>query len=183
MNPRHLASRRIYAYGLDMAGYAVGAVCTVPLGLVARRAGWGKSKTSLLWLSSTPVGIALVAATISESRGTTQGKKAFGLHVQGVEGGDLSVGRAAVRNVLKVAIPWQLGHYTVVAGAFGGFESPNRKVVAATFATYVTIAVGLLGVWSKSGVTFYDAIAGSRVSRVSMATPHSSDMEDAARTG
>lgn len=158
-----MARSRITAYALDAAGYAAVAVCTVPLGLAARQMGWGKSRSSLLWLSTTPVAIAVALATVAESQGATWGKQVFGLRVERVDGGQLSVGQALLRNVVKVAIPWQLGHVTAVSGAYGGFERPDPRVVAAAVATYSMVTAGLVGVLSNSGVTFYDLLSRSHV--------------------
>jgi uncharacterized RDD family membrane protein YckC len=42
--------------------------------------------------------------------GATPGKRLFGLRVRLLQAGDVGWRLAAVRNALKVALPWELGH-------------------------------------------------------------------------
>lgn len=77
----------------------------------------------------------------------------------------MSVSQSLVRNVVKIAIPWQLGHVVTVRGAFGGFEHPDAALVATTATTYGLLAIGLIGVLGRSGVTLHDLLSRSRVVR------------------
>ncbi|MFD1717905.1 RDD family protein [Georgenia deserti] len=161
MNP--LARRRIVAYALDATGYVGIAAAMIPLGLLARRAGWGDSQAFVISASAVPVLLATAIATRAEIRGGTWGKRRQALRVAAPDGAALSLGPALARNVLKIAIPWHLGHLVAIEGAFGGFDEPRPTLVVTTVATYLIIGVGLWGVLRRSGVTAYDAVAGSRV--------------------
>ncbi|MFC7403809.1 RDD family protein [Georgenia alba] len=158
-----LAGRRIAAYALDMTGYLGIAAATVPLGLLANRAGLGESRAFVMSASAVPVVIATAVATRAESGGATWGKRRLGLGVEGAGGGPLPVSRALGRNALKIAVPWQLGHVVAIGATFGGFERPDPRLVATAVATYAVIGVGLWGVLRRSGVTLHDAASGSRV--------------------
>ncbi len=161
MNP--LARRRLLAYALDMTGYFGIAAATVPLGLLAARAGLGQSAGFVMAASAVPVVIATAVAALAESRDGTWGKRRLGLGVERVGGRSLPLGGAVTRNILKIAIPWQLGHVVAIGAALGGFDRPDPGLLAASGLTYVVIGLGLWGVLRRSGVTVHDLAARSRV--------------------
>lgn len=161
MNP--LARRRVAAHALDCVSYLGIAAATVPAGLIATRAGLGKSRRFVVWASAIPVALATTVATAAEARGATWGKHRLGLTVERTEGGLLPILSALARNVVKIAIPWQLGHVIAIGASHGGFKRPEPGLVAASIATYGLVGVGLWGVLRDSGVTVHDMIAGSRV--------------------
>jgi uncharacterized RDD family membrane protein YckC len=161
MNP--LGRRRLTAYALDAAGYAGIAAATIPLGLLAARAGLGESWPFVLSASVVPVAVATAVATYAEARGGTWGKRVCGLTVERVGGGPLSFNGAFRRNLVKIAIPWQLGHIVAIGGAFGGFNRPEPSLLAASALTYGVIGVGIWGVLRSSGISLHDIIGHSRV--------------------
>lgn len=161
MNP--LALRRITAYALDAAGYAGIAAATIPVGLFAARAGLGESRLFVLSASVVPVAAATAVATYAEARGGTWGKRMCGLTVERSSGGPITISDALGRNLVKIAIPWQLGHVVAVGGAFGGFDRPEPSLIAAAVLTYGVVGVGIWGVLRSSGITFHDTVGHSRV--------------------
>lgn len=161
MNP--LARRRVAAYALDCLGYLGIAVATIPAGVLAARAGIGQSRELVLAASAVPVAIATAFATVGEARGHTWGKRRLGLEVERSGGGKLLFGRSLARNLVKVAIPWHLGHTVAIGAAYGGFDRPEPSLVAISGITYAVIGVGIWGVVRKSGLTVHDVVAGSRV--------------------
>ncbi|TDE90047.1 RDD family protein [Occultella glacieicola] len=166
MNP--LAGRRGKAYFLDCVGYLGIAAATVPFGLVARSAGWGQEQAVVFAMSAVPPILATVLAARRESgpAGATWGKRRFALRVRTADGGPVPFGRALLRNTLKIAIPWQLGHAVAIGAAFGGYDDGDPATIAATVLTYPVIGVMIAGVLVGQGRTYYDRIAGSTVSAV-----------------
>lgn len=162
MNP--LARRRVAAHALDCVSYLGIAAATAPAGSIATRAGLGKSRSFVVWASAVPVVIATAVATVAETRGATWGKRRLHLKVERTGGGQLPILSALARNVMKIAIPWQLGHVVAIGAIHGGFKRPEPGLVAAAVATYGLVGMGLWGVLRSSGVTVHDMIAGSRVS-------------------
>ncbi|WP_197522718.1 RDD family protein [Occultella aeris] len=163
MNP--LAGRRGKAYILDCVGYLGIAAATVPVGLIARNAGWGEHRAFVFVASAVPPVLATLLAARRESgpNGATWGKRRFGLRVQDTGGADLQFGRALLRNTLKIAIPWQLGHAVAIGAAFGGYSDGDPVTLAATFLTYPLIGVMVAGVLIGRGRTVYDRVAGTAV--------------------
>lgn len=159
-----LAGRRIRAYALDALGYLGVAAATVPLGVLAARLGIGESQFYLIGASALPVVIATGIAARAESRnGATWGKRRLGLQVSTVQGDPLRLSSAICRNVLKIGVPWQLGHVVTISGIFGGFERVDPLLIAALLLVYSVIGIGIWGVLRRSGVTFYDQAVASRV--------------------
>lgn len=161
MNP--LARRRLAAYAVDCARYLGVAATTVPAGLIAARAGLGGSRRFVLLASVVPVAVSTTIAALAEVRGATYGKRKFGLALERSGGGALSMRSALARNVVKIAIPWHFGHVVAIGAMFGGFERPERSLIAASVVTYGMIGEGIWGILHKSGITVHDMIAGSRV--------------------
>lgn len=161
MNP--LAKRRIGAYVLDMAGYLGVAALTVPLGMLAAQAGLGESPAFVVTASAVHVVIATAIAAHFEAKDATWGKRRCGLKVVSGSGGRLPFISALGRNLLKIGLPWQVGHVVAIGAAFGGFESLDPALMTASAACYALIGLGIWGVLRRSGVTFYDAATGSRV--------------------
>lgn len=161
----HLASSRGKAYVRDCIGYLGIAVATVPLGLLSQQTGWGDHRGFVLAASAIPPTIAtlLAARRESSSSGATPGKRRYGLQVQSQHGEALSFGRALLRNSLKIAIPWQLGHTVVVGAAFGGFDNQDPLTLAAAVATYPLLAIMIGSAAFGEGRALHDRITGSRV--------------------
>ncbi|ACQ79602.1 RDD domain containing protein [Beutenbergia cavernae DSM 12333] len=160
-----LAIRRAKAYALDALSYLGVAAATVPLGLLVRSRG-EPSRNAVLAMSAVPPIVATLWAAHAEAAtaGATWGKRRMGLEVVDDDGGGrLSYRRALVRNVVKIAVPWQLGHTVAVGAAFGGFDERDPLTIAATTLTYPLIAVGAATAFWGSGRGVHDRAAGSVV--------------------
>lgn len=167
MNP--LAARRARAYALDCAGYLGVAAATVPLGLVVRRLAHGNpSRTLVLGLSALPPVIATVWAALAESgpQGATIGKRRAGLVVvpatsDGRE--PITMRQAMVRSVVKILVPWQLGHMVAIGAATGGFDDNDALTIGATIVTYPLLGLFAWMVLHGDGRGPHDRVAGTRV--------------------
>ncbi|MFD2340830.1 RDD family protein [Clavibacter tessellarius] len=116
-----------------------------------------------------PITIAL-AVLESGPRQATPGKRARRLIVQDARTGEaLPFRRALIRNALKVALPWIVGHATVytIVGASTGSGSVPPAVQAVTAIAYALPALWLATLLLGSGRTPYDRVAGSVVARAS----------------
>ena len=160
-----LAKRRGLAYVRDCFGYLAIAATTAPLGLIAHRRGWGANKAFVLASSTVPPVAAMLIAAGQEAgpTGATPGKRHLGLQVTSSDGHRLSYGRALLRNAIKIAIPWQLGHTVSVGAAFDGFEEKDPLTLGATIVAYPLLAVLLSSVVFGEGYAIHDRLADSQV--------------------
>lgn len=160
-----LARRRTRAYLRDCIGYLGIAAATVPFGVAAQSQGWGRSQVFVWAVSAVPPVIATTVAARRESgtAAATLGKVQRGLQVHARAGMPVGLGGALLRNTVKIAIPWQVGHTVAVGAAFGGFEVGDPVTLAAAVITYpllaVMIATGVLG----EGRALHDRVAGTVV--------------------
>lgn len=88
------------------------------------------------------------------------GKRLAGLHVTAIEGDRPSPARAIVRNVLKVAIPWELAHAGVWRLADDANDRRSRVLLASSLGLTAAYAVSAL---VGDGRTIYDRLTGSVV--------------------
>ena len=162
-----LAMKRARAYARDCVGYAAIALCEVPVGIVLGRVQEAPSPLLLAALSSVPPVGATLWAAWAEARPAhaTWGKRAERLTVAGPSGGP-GTGRALLRNVVKIALPWTLGHVVAFRAAGGAFER-NDPVAWAATALLVPLA-GSVAVLAATGAGRppHDLLAGTRVTRV-----------------
>lgn len=158
-----LTGRRAGAYGLDALGYLGIAAAMLPLGLVLLRVA-PPSPEQTIWISAIPPVLAAVWAARAESSPgrATWGKRRRRIVVDRT-GGRLSGPRALVRNLVKIAVPWQIGHVVAIGAASGGFETGNPWTLAATIAVYPLVGVLVASVAFGSGRGLHDRIAGSTV--------------------
>lgn len=162
-----LGLRRVAAWLVDwavMLGWI--GVLTV-LGLLLDTPSWALSQPAwdVLIAVATVVPITLWLAWW-ESRGATPGKRVLRLGVRSLDGHPPGLGRALLRNTLKVAVPWQLGH--LVAARF--ITAPADAAVPAStlvmsVAVYALMAVYLAGVFLGPGRPLYDVLAATEVVR------------------
>ncbi|ETK31427.1 RDD family protein [Microbispora sp. ATCC PTA-5024] len=93
----------------------------------------------------------------------TPGKRARGLMVVDAHSGrPIGFGRALLRNALKIALPWELGH-TVAYGFATAGRNPSASLMVATIAVYVIMIAWLAGLFLPSTRTPYDLLGGTRV--------------------
>jgi hypothetical protein len=98
----------------------------------------------------------------SSARQATPGKRVRRLIVT-TAGARTSFGRALLRNALKVALPWELGHTVAFTLAFGSDVVPPWIVPLAAV-TYALPIVYLVTLFVGDGRTLYDRVAGTTVS-------------------
>lgn len=156
--------RRIAAFLVDwllIIGYAA---LLIPFGLmirdrVADLPSWALNAGAFVLLI-VPVTIWLAAWERGGWR-ATPGKRLLGLRV-GTEAGDaLGWRRSLVRNALKLALPWELGHTGVYAFASGA----DAVGSACTGAAYGLLLWYLMSA-ARTGRTPYDRTSGSQVERI-----------------
>jgi uncharacterized RDD family membrane protein YckC len=110
-----------------------------------------------------PVTFALAAL---ESRGgRTPGKRALRLRVtDAAASGPVSFGHALLRNTLKIALPWAIGHAAVYGYAAASTSASTPPwVIALTVLAYVLPIAWVIGLFVGSGRTGYDFAAGTIV--------------------
>ncbi|MEO6595429.1 MAG: RDD family protein [Planctomycetota bacterium] len=145
MSKRSLAWRRLAAFGIDWCLIAVWG--TALFGVVLLFARGDLPRPSGPWVGQ---GIGFVAMTVpvllygalmesSTWRGTI-GKRCMSLQVVGADGGQVSRGRAALRNVVKFT-PWECGHTVAHQAVFAGEHMPPLWV------SLLAIAACLMPIW------------------------------------
>jgi hypothetical protein len=104
------------------------------------------------------------AFAVLESRGGTLGKRLLRIAVRA---GDSPppLRTAVVRNVLKLALPWTLGHLAVFE-LVATDGTPPGWVVPVLAAAYAVPVVSVVALFRGAGRTPYDALAGTRVEEV-----------------
>lgn len=149
------------------------AAVTVPLFLVGATAALPPVAENAVAALVTVVPITIALAVMeSGPRQSTPGKRARRLVVRDTRTGDaLPFRRALLRNAVKIALPWIVGHAAVYAivGASGGATGPDGSlppgVEAVTAIAYVLPTIWLVTLLIGSGRTPYDMIAGAVVAR------------------
>lgn len=96
-------------------------------------------------------------------RGATPGKQFLGLRVVGEDGGPVPLGRSVRRNLLKVLLPWELGHTALWWSQM--YRVRDVPALVALGASYI-VAVGYLAGLFRGGRPLYDRLAGTRVEQV-----------------
>ncbi len=160
-NPR----RRLLAGLIDLAlmvGWALLiAAIGVPLYLAGLTRSAGPLGANLLGLALVVLP-ATIGLTILESGRyeATPGKLKIGLRVRRDPSGErISWRRSLLRNLLKLGLPWILGHFAAVSLAYGGGWDAQLGAVlamAVPLAYVVSLFVG-------EGRTVYDRLAGTMV--------------------
>lgn len=164
-----LAGRRTRAYLLDCIGYVAIAVCEVPIGIAVVKLGWADSRPLVYALSCVPPVLAAVIAARAEasSARATWGKRREGLTVDDAlavtAGQRIAFKRALVRNLVKISLPWQLGHTVAFGAADGGFENLDPVTMGATAALYPLLGVMLWTALRGDGRAVHDRVAGTQV--------------------
>lgn len=153
--------------------FALIAAVALPLLLVGATASLPPVGQNALAALVTVVPITIALAVLeSGPRQSTPGKRARRLVVQDARTGDaLPFRRALLRNAVKIALPWAVGHAAVYAivgasgAATGSGGSLPPGVQAATATAYLLPAVWFASLLIGSGRTPYDRIAGTVVAR------------------
>ncbi len=161
---------RLVAWLIDwlcaLAWVAVTAAVGVPLFLAGITD--GLSAGALNIIAATIIVVPLTGALAwleSGAREATIGKRALRLHVVDADTGSrVPFRRALLRNAVKIAVPWTLGHVV----AFGIFRSSEAGYIpgwlsVATAAAYVLPAVYVVSLFVRRGRTLYDWISRTTV--------------------
>jgi uncharacterized RDD family membrane protein YckC len=162
-----LAVRRIAAWCVDwliIIGYAA---ALVPLGLLL--AAWSVRLSPAAWNA---VSFLLLVAPVTgwlafweaAPRGASPGKRLLRLRVRTAAGSAPPLARALVRNALKVALPWELGHTAAFTLASAPAPGP-AQVVAMGCGVAACLVVAGYAVSLVFGRTPYDRVAGTWVVR------------------
>lgn len=149
-----LAGARARAYLADGLLYLGIAAVEVPVGLAAIRFGWaGNNRTWVYAASAVAPVVAAVLAARAESgpQQATVGKRREHLKVVlgSGHGHDerISIARGLVRNVVKITVPWQLGHTVALGASWGGFEDHDPLTLVSAVLVYP-----LLGAMAWTGL-------------------------------
>ncbi|MBX3143445.1 MAG: RDD family protein [Trueperaceae bacterium] len=166
---RLLARQRILAWLNDWLWILILPILIVPVGLLLPRLGveLGELGANLFGFFALVVPVTLwLAWRESAPRAATPGKRRLGLRVVHFATGEgVGFGRALLRNALKVAIPWQLGHQVAFGFATLGDAEIGRALMVVSFACYGVMGVHLAGLFLGDGRTVYDRLSGTRVVR------------------
>src|SRR6185437_8130045 len=104
------------------------------------------------------------AALESSGWQATIGKRTLRLRVGTADGARTSFSAALLRNALKVALPWTIGHAAVIAIISTGASGTTPPWVwVLTIAAYGLPIVYICALFVRHGRTPYDAASGTRV--------------------
>lgn len=167
MNPG--AWRRIAAWLVDwlcfLVWLALLAAVGIPLYLSGVTGQWSAATTNVVAALLTAVPLTVFLSVLeSGGRQASVGKRVLGLKVVGAGDGErLSFGAVLLRNVLKVAVPWTIGHAAAIALA--GSSTVGPGLAALTAAAYVLPVAYVVTLFTGEGRTPYDRAARGRVVR------------------
>ncbi|MGN6326696.1 RDD family protein [Pseudolysinimonas sp.] len=161
MSERH-PWRRIGAWAVDcgviLGWVAVTAAVGIPLYLSGAIRGVGPLALNVVGALVVVVPVVVGLAMLEHLRGATAGKALLGLVVRH-EGRRPTLSRALLRNAIKVAAPWLVGHAAVIAV----ITDPTPFASGLLVAAYVLPVVYVVSLFVRRGRTAYDAAAGTRV--------------------
>lgn len=169
MNPE--AWRRIVAWLVDwlcfLVWLALVAAIGIPLYLSGMTGQWSAVTTNVVSALVTAVPLTVFLAVLeSGKRQASVGKRVMGLKVVGVrDGGRLSFTSALLRNALKIAVPWTIGHAAAIALVGSGSTTIDPGLAILTAASYVLPLIYVVTLFVGEGRTPYDRASGARVVR------------------
>ena len=139
----------------------------MPVGIALSTAGIGQSRVAVIGVSSVPPLLAALIAARAESNGRrdTWGKRAEHVTVGTRDGNRPTFGVALLRNLVKITLPWQLGHIVTIGAVYGGFETSDPLTLAATAVVYPLIGVQMWTCARGEGHGLHDRLARTVVSR------------------
>ncbi len=169
MTTRRLARHRILAWLNDWLLILMLPALIVPVGWLLTRMGidLGARGANLFGFLALVGPVTLwLAWREAAPRAATPGKRRQGLRVvEAATGEPAGFGRTLLRNVLKVAVPWQLGHQVAFGFATLGDGTIGPGLIAVSVACYAIMGVYLAGLFVGEGRTAYDRLSGTRVTR------------------
>jgi uncharacterized RDD family membrane protein YckC len=158
---------RLAAFALDVATYAIIPVLLVPVGLLLIRNGVALSSVAV-----NAIGIALVIAPATawatwretRPRGATPGKRLLRLEVlDDRTEAPPSASRSLVRNMIKIAVPWELGHTVALGYAYQRADDVPDWLWALTALSYGWLLVNLILLMIPSHKPLHDRLAHTLV--------------------
>ena len=162
------ALSRLVGFAIDAATYLIIPALLFPLGLLLSRRG-----VILTAPAVNAIGFALVIAPATvwaawwetRPRGATPGKRLRRLQVVGERTKALpSPRQALLRNVIKIAVPWELGHTVALGLADAGNQVPVW-LWALNAITYGWVLGNVVLLFLPSGQPVHDRLAGTLVAR------------------
>jgi uncharacterized RDD family membrane protein YckC len=161
--------RRLTAWLIDWLVILVWVAVTAAIGIPLYAAGITRPTDPLALnvvsalVAVVPVVIGL-AWTEASRRQASPGKRLRHLRVVDAETGRrVTFGRTLIRNVLKVGLPWTIGHAAVVAIVEGAHGSMAGSVWVLTALAYVLPLAYVASLFTRDGRTPYDRAARARV--------------------
>lgn len=172
----NIAVRRIVAWLIDWCCILVWAAATAAVGVPLFLAGVTVTTNPIVLNLVGAIVIivpVVVAASWCESRptGATPGKRAMGLEVR-AGSIRLPYRLALLRNLLKLGVPWLIGHaavYAIVSSSSANHEVPAGVWVLTGFAYLIPI-VWIVSLFVGGGRTPYDRICGTAVVHKTLAS-------------
>jgi len=169
---------RLIAWGIDWlcvsAWVAVIAAVAVPLSLAGVTGGLSLVALNVLGDTVLVIPVTICFAWLESSdREATIGKRRRGLKVVDADTGSrVPLRRTLLRNALKIAVPWIIGH-AVVYEIFQTNKAGHipRWVGVATAGAYILPAVYAVSLFVGQGRTPYDWVSRTAVSRSDSAIP------------
>lgn len=161
------AKRRLLAGLIDLAlmlaWVVLVAAVGVPLYLAGVTGAVGPLVLNLIGLAAVvvPVTLGLTFAECGRYE-ATPGKLKLGLRVRTETGDRITWPRSLLRNLLKLGLPWTLGHLGAIAVASGGGWDAQLGAVL----SMLVPAAYLASLFTRSGRTIYDHLAGTIVIQV-----------------
>ena len=133
----------------------------VPLFLTGALVGVGPFTANILGVALVVLPVTVGLTVLESGRyEATPGKLKVGLRVRSDPTGErISWFRSLVRNLLKLGLPWVLGHFAAVSLAYGGGWDAQ---LGALLAMAVPVAY-LVSLFTGDGRTIYDRLAGTMV--------------------
>jgi len=147
--------------GMALAWALLVAAVGVPLYLAGQTSALGPLALNLVGLALVvlPVTVALTVMECGRYE-ATPGKLKFGLRVRRDPMGErISWQRSLLRNLLKLGVPWSLGHLAAIALAAGGGIDAQ---IGAVLSMAIPVAY-LVSLFLGDGRTIYDRLAGTMV--------------------
>ena len=153
----------------DWATYLIIPALLLPLGLLLTQRGVMPSS-----LAVNAIGLALVIAPATvwaawreaRPRGATPGKRLLRLQVVDERTRAMPSARQALtRNLIKIAVPWELGHTVALGYASAAGSDVPVWLWALTVITYGWVLANLLLLFLPSGKPAHDRLAGTIVVR------------------
>ena len=147
--------------GMALAWALLVAAVGVPLYLAGQTSALGPLALNLVGLALVvlPVTVALTVMECGRYE-ATPGKLKFGLRVRRDPMGErISWQRSLLRNLLKLGVPWSLGHLAAIALAAGGGIDAQ---IGAVLSMAVPVAY-VVSLFLGDGRTIYDRLAGTMV--------------------